>query len=121
MQDTAIADLALRLKLHHADTGTRSWGTGVPVRRLDTSTGSSSVVLPSEVPEHATGMMVRSGLYDVNRFVWGSRNLWAVVVHMNGNDIYYNETDDDLLRKVLDTSFEGTPVFGSGVIHHKLD
>ena len=110
--------MALRLELHYPETGTRSWNTDMPVRRLNMATGVSSAVPPSEVPEHATGMLVRAGVYDVNRFVWGSRNLWAVVVHMNGNDIYHNEPDTEALERLLDTSFEGTPIFGSGVSHH---
>ena len=115
-----IEEMATRLELHHPDEGTRCWNTGLPVRRLNMTTGECSVVPPAEVPQNPTGMLVRSGVYDVNRFVWGSRNLWAVVVHMNGNDVYHNEPDTDVLARLLDTSIQGTPVFGAGVSHHPL-
>ena len=113
----AIQDMAQRLELHHPENGTRTWGD-LPVSRLDMASGERAAVPPDEVPEQPTGMLVRAGIYDVNRFVWGSRNLTALIVHMNGNDIYHNEPDAGELGKLLDTSFQGTPIFGTGVSHH---
>lgn len=118
MAQNTIAALAAQLELHYPDEGTRSWNTGAPVRRMHIPTGVSSAVPSSEVPEHATGMLVRSGVYDVNRFCWGVRNLRAVVGHMNGNDFYYNEADDAMLGKLLDTRIGGRHIFGSDVSHH---
>ena len=112
-----IQALAQRLELHHPEHGTRTWGD-LPVSRLDMATGERAAVPPDQVPQRPTGMLVRSGIYDVNRFVWGSRNLTALVVHMKGNDIFHNEPDAAELDKLLDTSFQGTPIFGAGVSHH---
>jgi len=113
-----IAAMASQLKLHYPSEGVRSWNTGIPVCRISLSTGVTSVVPPDEVPAHSTGMLVRSGVYDVNRFCWGTRNLWGVVVYMNDDDIYYNEPDTVLLGRLLDTSYDGTRIFGSDVSHH---
>lgn len=115
-----INALASALELHHPDEGTRSWDTGVAMRRMHVSTGAISAVAPGSVPAKATGMMVRSGVYDVNRFVWGMRNLWAVVVHKDGDDIYYNEADSAVLAKLLDTRFGGSRIFGSDVSYHEF-
>ncbi len=107
------------LELAYPDEGTREWQPDAATCRLSISTGKITRSVTS-VPAAPTGFLVRSGVYDVTRFVWGTRNMWAVLVSMDGDHLYYSQADEDLMNRCLEVTCDGTPIFGADLSYTAL-
>lgn len=86
---------------------------------METGEIKHDVDIGSHVP---TGFFTGTELYDVNKFCWGVRNAFGVLASVNdGNIIYFNESDLELVEKLDPQYFNGKYVLGSGSKYFPLE